>query len=72
MSESTKKAASKVKDFTEPAKDSEYYDVLREHNIEFIFYGDHERSLVHFRPERLGYLERIFQNSTVEIYRTQL
>jgi len=58
--------------FTEPAGDSQYYDMLKEHDISFIFYGEHERSVSDFQPEKADYLEKIFHNSSVEIYRTKL
>jgi hypothetical protein len=62
-----------IKDFfLEPAERSQYYRMLKEHDIDFIFYGPHERSLVQFQPERLEYLEKMFRNATVDIYRVGL
>ncbi len=57
--------------FTEPLGAARYYDMLVANDIEFIFYGEHERSLPAFRPEEADYLERIYENSSVEIYRTR-
>jgi hypothetical protein len=56
--------------FTEPAGDARYYEMLKERDIAFIYYGEHERSVSEFEPEDADYLEKIFQNSSVAIYRT--
>lgn len=58
--------------FTESLANAQYFDMLTENDIEFIFYGEHERSLGQFRPDEADYLKMIHRNSSVEVYRMQL
>lgn len=44
-------------------------DFLSKHRIDYIYYGDKEQALGNFSPQKCNYLERVFKNSSAEVYR---
>jgi len=48
---------------------AERYDFLKRNEIGYVYYGMDERKLGNFDPETAEFLEPVFQNSTVRIYR---
>ena len=45
--------------------------LLREYRIAYVFWGKSERDLGTFDPERAAYLQRVFANEQVRVYRVQ-
>lgn len=64
-----KKVAQVSNFFSEGMNDLERKSFLEKNNIRYIYYGDLERSLGFFDPSKKDYLEMVFQNNAVSIYR---
>ncbi len=59
-----------AKTFFSPSATEEWRRaLLARYNIDYLFYGPRERALVGFEPEKAGYLEKVYANSLVTIYR---
>lgn len=58
--------------FNKSTTDEDRYDMLRSHDIQFIFYGERERLLGEFRPSDADYLNIVFRTETVEVYEADL
>ncbi len=43
--------------------------LLREHDIDYVFFGEPERELGPYNPGRASYLEEVFSNSQTAVYR---
>lgn len=66
------KRAAAEKFFDATADDAWRISLLREYRIAYVFWGKAERDLGVFDPERADYLERVFTNDQVRIYRVRL
>ncbi|MEA2064869.1 MAG: hypothetical protein U9O66_01050 [Patescibacteria group bacterium] len=64
-----KKRARVVWIFKGNSQDDQKKEFLRNSRIEYIFYSDYEKSLGEFQPSEKDYLEMIYQNEKVEIYK---
>jgi len=58
--------------FTGTTSDSDRENFLRAGGIGFIFYGREERAMGDFDPDQAPYLESIYKNDSVSIYRTRI
>ncbi len=45
---------------------------LREYRVAYVFWGEEERALGAFDPERASYLQRVFANDRTRVYRVQI
>lgn len=66
------KRAAAEKFFNITTDDAWRIALLREYHIAYVFWGKAERDLGIFDPERTGYLECIFANDQVRVYRVRL
>ncbi|MCK4744782.1 hypothetical protein KAS41_01855 [Candidatus Parcubacteria bacterium] len=53
-------------------KDDQKKEFLRNSRIDYIFYSDYEKSLGEFQPPEKDYLEKVYQNEEVEIYKVKI
>ncbi len=44
---------------------------LKKNDIDYLFYGQEEKGLGDFKPEEASYLEKVYQNSEVTIYKVK-
>jgi len=58
-----------MKFFLEETPPSARHDFMKKNDIEFVYYGRYERELDGFDPGKTPFLERIFHNNSVAIYR---
>jgi hypothetical protein len=58
--------------FQSQTDDSLRLNILREHDIVYLFHGPQERALGDFNPEGKPYLMKTFSNSEVSIYRVTI
>jgi hypothetical protein len=54
------------------ADDTYRQDLLRQYGIQYVFVGPHERALGRFDPERVDYLEPVYQQGDVRVFRVPL
>lgn len=50
-------------------QDQQKKEFLRNSRIDYIFYSDYEKSLGEFQPSEKDYLEKVYKNEKVEIYK---
>ncbi len=53
-------------------QDDQKKKFLRNSRIDYIFYSDYEKSLGEFQPFEKDYLEKVYQNEKVEIYKVEI
>jgi uncharacterized membrane protein len=58
-----------VKSFFETYNNKSRADFLRINKIDYLFYGAEEKTFTNFNPETAEYLENVYQNSEVVIYK---
>ncbi len=56
--------------FLHNKEDGRRRDLLKREGIDYIFYSDLERGLGDWRPEGKDYLEKVYEDRTVSIYKT--
>lgn len=66
------KRAAVEKFFDATMDDVSRITLLRDYHIAYVFWGKAERELGAFDPERASYLQRVFANDEVRIYRVRL
>ncbi len=54
--------------FTESTSDTWRQNLLTEYNIDYLYYGPHERALGNFTPDEATYLKQMYNNGTIQIY----
>lgn len=64
-----KKKARVIWIFKGNSQDNQKKEFLRNSRIDYIFYSDYEKSLGEFRPSEKDYLQKVYQNEKVEIYK---
>jgi hypothetical protein len=45
------------------------YQLLLDHGVSYLFYGPAERALGHFSPPDVPYLQQVYENGTVQIFK---
>jgi hypothetical protein len=58
-----------VKSFFETYNNKSRADFLRINKIDYLFYGAEEKTFTNFNPETVEYLENVYQNGEVVIYK---
>lgn len=66
------KRAAAEKFFDAAADEAWRIALLREYRIAYVFWGPGERNLGAFAPDRVDYLERVYVNAQVQIFRVRL
>ena len=57
--------------FSEFSNDADRISLIKANRIAYVFYGTRERALGSFNPMKTDYLEPVFSNSSVTIYRVR-
>ena len=58
--------------FYSSADDIERQNLLRDHGIRYVIHGPRERAMGHFEPSRVSYLQPVFRDQDMTIYRVVL
>ncbi|MBI4652909.1 hypothetical protein HY750_01515 [Candidatus Kuenenbacteria bacterium] len=58
--------------FKNNKNDAKKYQFCKKNKIDYLFYGNEEKKLGEFNPEEKDYLEKIYQNKEVNIYKIKL
>jgi hypothetical protein len=69
MTADAEKKEAGVKLFFAKYSPTQQKSFLKANSIDYIFYGQEEKKIKNFNPEKADYLEKVYQNSEVEIYK---
>jgi hypothetical protein len=57
--------------FSEKTEDEERLKIIKDFNVQYVFYGSAERGLGDFQPSMANYLQLAFSSPNVEVYRVR-